>query len=112
MNKFKLILLSIIVVVLTGCNSEMNAINRITKDISKSTVANEETINVEKLAHAVKENESPVTVELYENGTEVSISNISKYMESKLVVKVGFTNGSIFEWTPIDNNNIYILLRE
>lgn len=112
MNKLKLILLSTILVVLTGCNSEMNEINRITKVISESSVANEETINIEKLMHVVKENESPITVELYENGVEVPISHISKYMEKKLVVKVGFTNGSIFEWTPINNNNIYILLRE
>jgi len=112
MNKLKLIILSALVVMLTGCNSEMTEINRITKEITQSTAPNEETIHVENLMHAIKENEAPITVELYENGKEVSISKISEHMESKFVVIVGFSNGSIFEWTPINNNNIFILLRE
>ncbi len=112
MNKYIFIVLASLTCVILGCKSEIKNINDIAREIIKSDDSKKETASVKKLMEVVNTNEVAMTVDIYINGERVPISNFTQYIDDQLVVRIGFANGKITKWAPINNSNIYLLLQE
>lgn len=50
-----------------SCNVEITKINNVIKQITGSISANQETLHVQKLMRMLEKDETPITIEVYEN---------------------------------------------
>jgi len=97
---------------IAGCNPDMSNIHEITKEIERSSTTSQESELIEKLLTELRNQNIPVTIEVTNIDQDIPVQDIANNIESNLTVKVSFDDGNIFEWEPLDNNNIYLLLRE
>ncbi len=111
MNKILLIVMFIMSTT-TGCNMNMSNTFEMATKISQASTPIEESRLVEEFVNEIRIQRTPITVEVADGKGEVSIHDLEGSMESKLVVTISFDDGKKFKWEPLDNKNIYFLLRE
>jgi len=97
---------------ITGCDNKMDLINKHITNLSKSTDSAVEKNNATTLNDFSLDNYVTYSLEITKNNsTPIKISDLDNSMDEKLKVIIK-TNDLSETWAPIDNKNIYILLRE
>ena len=109
MNKYlTLLLLSILV---NGCQSPMNELNSHIKQLTTNTNTESEkslAINLQKYASTHK---ISYGIEINSISAPIPMAELDKHINKPLIVNIS-TDDSTHQWKPLDNQNIYILLRE
>ena len=111
MNKIILILITL-TALLTGCKSEMKQIEKIANSIVTSETAQQEKVNLNKFTQIIKDSKTSYSVGLLYEGLEVPLSSLEEKMDISVIVNITLATGKIYKWHPVDNQNIYLLLRE
>ena len=110
MKKLLLITLCLIPLV-TGCKNKMDELNQNITNLTKSMNATKEKNNAITLNNFSINNHISYSLEITSDDKTINIADLNKNINNKL--KVTIKAGKLSEiWAPIDNNNIYILLRE
>lgn len=113
--KMSLFYLSLFTLFLYGCENSGNRMHKYATELSISKTATEEHQNALTLQRFIQKEHYPFSIELFLQGLgkQVMTSEIQKYRLEALVVIISTTdNQKEVAWKPIDNNNIFILLRE
>ena len=109
----KLLLFVIITVgILTGCNEDMSNNIELAEKIGQANTPHEEAELLEEFLEVLKNQGTPITVEVKDNDVVIPIQELESKLNSNLIVNISFDDGSSIEWKPLDNKNIYLLLRE
>jgi len=113
MKKLFLINLAFFFFMLTGCSGDMKTVEDKLKSLTTSVDAASEKINAEKLNEYAANNKVRYSLEVKKNGVTVDIHNIQNNINDPLEVIITIQDGKPqTSWKPLDNTNIYILMRE
>ncbi len=96
---------------LSGCEEKMTNIAEIER-LKNASTSNEEGEILDGILELLRENNTPITVTVMENGSEIPVQKLGEKIESNLSVRISFDNGDSYNWKPLENNNIFLLLRE
>jgi len=96
---------------LMGCSS-VSGVKQLAGSLGKASAAVEESNRLNDFMKALKNNESSTYVSIYNKELKIPINRLSGNISADLIVHIEFSDGSKFSWYPIDNENIYLLLRE
>ncbi len=89
----------------------MSNINSFEKLASAENSGEEEKI-LEGVLASLRKTNTPITITISENGVDIPVQSLSEKMDSSLRVEITFDNGESYIWSPLENNNIFLLLRE
>ena len=110
-----LIVLVGFIFLLSGCNNAMNELQIKIEDLIASSEASDEKNNAEILNDYSNDNHVAYQLEIKNavDSSLIEISSLSDHMNEKINVTISIDENSWHAfWSPVDNNNIYILLRE
>lgn len=102
-------------IILTGCNKNMNTIDLYINNLLKSTSPSAEQELLIKINEYSRENEMPYSLEVITRKTKspVNIADLPEHENDDLEVSIIYDSGKYRKlWHPQDNKNIMILLRE
>ena len=113
MKKVFLINLVNLFFVLSGCSSDLKTIEDKLTNLTTSTDVASEKINAENFNEYAGDNKVGYSLEVKNNGGTVDIHNLQDNINEPLDVIISIENGELqSSWKPLDNKNIYILMRE
>ncbi len=107
-----IVILCVTVSLLIGCEENMSNNSQIVEKLNNATTPHEEVELLEKIIIELKNKNTPITISISGNGIEIPVQEISGKLGADLTVTVSFDDGGSFVWKPLDNKNIYLLLRE
>jgi len=111
MKKLMFITLCLISLI-SGCDNKMDLIKKHITNLSKSTDSTVEKNNATILNDFALDHHVAYSLEITkDNSAAIKITDLDKNMNENL--KIVIKSGGLSEtWAPVDNKNIYILLRE
>ena len=111
MKKITFITLCLILLI-TGCDNKMDLIKKHITNLTQSLDIVSEKNNAEMLNNFSLDNNISYSLDITNNNNiAVNISDLEKNMNKKLHINIKVGEVTLI-WTPVDNKNIYILLRE
>ena len=108
MNKLFLCLL---LITTAGCNNNMDELNSHINNLVTNTDNAVEQSLVTKIQSFASSQKTSYGIEVSDNGLAVPMAELDKHIKMPLVVTIT-AGDSENKWKPLDNQNIYILLRE
>ena len=84
----------------------------IVENLEKASTSIEEAEILENFVSTIKSKNAPITIGISESGIEIPVQEVGGKLNSDLTVSISFDDGSSFKWNPLDNQNIFLLLRE
>jgi hypothetical protein len=97
---------------LTGCEENMSNNSQVVEKLNSATTPHEEVELLEEFIIQLKNKNTPITISISENGIEIPVQEIGGKLSADLTVTISFDDAGSFVWKPLDNKNIYLLLRE
>ncbi len=85
---------------------------KIIESLEKASTPIEEVEILEKFLSVMKSKNMPITIGISENEMEIPVQELGEKLNSDLTVNISFDDGGSFDWNPLDNQNIFLLLRE
>lgn len=110
--KIFIVFMSILVSLLIGCEDNMSSELKIGGSLEKARTPVEEAEILEKFLNVIKSKNTPITIGISENNIEIPLQGLGEKLNADLTVNISFDDGSSFKWKPLDNQNIFLLLRE
>ena len=107
-----IVILVVAASLLIGCEGNMNNNSKVVEKLNSATTPLGEVEILEEVISALKNKNIPITISISENGIEVPVQEVGGKLSSDLTVTISFDDGGSFVWKPLDNKNIYLLLRE
>lgn len=110
MKKTIFIMLCLISLI-SGCDNKMDLLKKQINDLTQSTNSAVEKNNAVALNEFSQNNNISYSLDIMKNNKSLNISDLDKNLNETL--KIMIKSGDLIQiWVPIDNKNIYILLRE
>lgn len=107
-----IVILVVAASLLIGCEENMSNNSQIVEKLNNATTPLEEVEILEEVVSVLKNKYTPITISISENGIEIPVQEVGGKLSSELTVTISFDDGGSFVWMPLDNKNIYLLLRE
>lgn len=115
MNKLKNLIVILVALFLFGCNTEINTFEQQVGKLQASTSSASELQNATALNNYATDEHLSYTLEIndLESSSPVRVDELEQTMSKKLSVTISVSENDFQAiWQPVDNNNIFILLRE
>lgn len=107
-----IVILVVAASLLIGCEGNMSNNSKVVEKLNSATTPLGEVEILEEVISALKNKNIPITISISETGIEVPVQEVGGKLNSDLTVTISFDDGGSFVWKPLDNKNIYLLLRE
>lgn len=115
MNKLKNLIVILVALFLFGCNTEINTFEQHVGKLQASTSSASELQNATALNDFAADKHLSYNLEIkdLETSSPVRIDELEQAMSKKLSVTISVSESDFHAiWQPVDNSNIFILLRE
>jgi len=107
-----ILIIGVVLSLLTGCEDNMDSKFKIAESPEKASTPIEEAKALEEVLGVIKNENTPITIAVSENNIEIPVQEVAEKLNSDLIVNILFDDGSSFKWKPLDNQNIFLLMRE
>jgi len=107
----KLLTLLVFIISLLGCQNSMDELNNHINQLVINTNADSEKSLATNLQQYASTHKISYSIEVNSISAPVPLAELDKHMNKPLAVNIS-TDGSTQQWMPLDNQNIFILLRE